>query len=114
GGGTACGMTVGECVPGATICRSGHLVCEGGQGPTAEVCDGLENNCDGHADENIPTAGPCGSSVGECRPGVLRCLAGHFVCDGERGPRAEECNCRDDDCNGTLADVSDGGHTIVR
>ena len=58
-----------------------------------EVCNGRDDDCDGQVDEEediFPCAGgaggacppACGSSVGVCRPGVLRCTAGALSCTG--------------------------------
>ncbi|PKN39864.1 MAG: hypothetical protein CVU63_13840, partial [Deltaproteobacteria bacterium HGW-Deltaproteobacteria-20] len=41
--GVACGLSLGECEPGQTICDNGLLVCDGGVTPVSEVCDGLDN-----------------------------------------------------------------------
>ncbi|WP_236517056.1 vWA domain-containing protein [Sandaracinus amylolyticus] len=101
-GGAACGVDTGECNPGTTHCVSGALVCDGGRGPTAEVCNGLDDDCDGVEDEGIPVGAPCGSDVGECSPGVNICRDGALQCEGEIGPVAEICNLLDDDCNGSI------------
>lgn len=46
---------VGECVEGTFVCaeHGRGVVCEGAVGPTAEVCDGKDNDCDG-VDDNGP------------------------------------------------------------
>ena len=55
--GSACGDFggVGECVEGTFVCAEHGLgvVCEGEVGPTVEVCDGKDNDCDG-IDDNGP------------------------------------------------------------
>jgi len=55
GGGATCGTDVGECRSGTMTCTAGSLVCAGAVGPTAEVCDGLDNNCDGSVDNTVDT-----------------------------------------------------------
>jgi hypothetical protein len=77
-------------------------VCMGGVTPTPEVCDGLDNNCNGTIDDGIAPGGACGSSVGACRQGTLMCSGGSMRCMGGTGPTAETCNGIDDDCDGTV------------
>ena len=63
-----------------------------------EVCNGLDDDCDGQADERVLPQ--CG--VGACRRESYTCDAA----DCAPGmPQPERCNYRDDDCNG---DVDDG------
>ncbi len=45
-------------------------VCDGCIG--YELCDGKDNDCDGRFDEEITR--PCGTDVGECEPGIEECL----------------------------------------
>ena len=68
--------------------------------PTAEVCNGRDDDCDTAIDEALTRN--CGSDVGECRRGTQTCRAGSWGgCVGEITPVAESCNDRDDDCDGT-------------
>ncbi len=112
GGGGACGSDVGECVPGAYQCVGGVLMCTGGVSPSAESCNGLDDDCDTLVDEEVPTDGACGSDVGECRPGVRTCMGGGFVCVGARGSTTEVCNGLDDDCDGTADEENPGGGAV--
>ncbi len=47
-----CGEGAGECVQGQWVCADDGdgVVCDGGVGPVAEVCDGKDNDCDGTPD----------------------------------------------------------------
>jgi hypothetical protein len=53
GGGASCGTNVGECQAGLTVCSGGSLSCQGSVGPAAEICDGLDNDCDAVPDNHI-------------------------------------------------------------
>jgi len=64
GDGIACGESEGECRTGTLECRGGTLVCDGAVEPDVETCDGLDNDCDGTADEGNPEGGRvCGIST---------------------------------------------------
>ncbi len=104
--GGGCGTDTGECIAGVLECTGGALVCTGGTGPRAEVCDGLDNDCNGIVDDNLTDIGdPCGDDTGECAAGVTACVSGHIECAGAVGPQLETCNGLDDDCNGISDDA---------
>lgn len=50
--GEPCGEGAGECVEGEWVCAGdgSGVVCDGGVGPVAEICDGKDNDCDGTPD----------------------------------------------------------------
>lgn len=94
--GMPCGSDVGSCTPGTTVCRGGVTACEGGVVPMAECCDGLDNDCDGVADNGVPSR-PCS---GTCGAGTETCIGGRWACDapasGECRPGSREeqpCDC---------------------
>jgi hypothetical protein len=111
-GGTECNITMPGGTPGTEVCGGGDddcdgridegLVCTGNCTPTgAEVCNGLDDDCNGLVDEVDPALGTaCGTDVGECRAGTLRCIAGMLECIGSQGMRMEICNGLDEDCDG--------------
>jgi hypothetical protein len=102
--GDDCGEDEGECEAGELVCTGGGLVCDGGKGPTTEVCNGLDDDCDGITDDGIAVGSPCGNDTGECRPGQQVCDPdeGTLVCQGGTGPDDEICNHLDDDCDGDV------------
>ena len=61
--GEPCGVAVGECAPGTSACVDGEVICRGGSQPAPEICDKLDNNCDGQVDEGVLNAcNYCGAS----------------------------------------------------
>ncbi|MCC6998241.1 MAG: hypothetical protein IT370_26735 [Deltaproteobacteria bacterium] len=101
----ACSSDVGECVAGSQLCNAdGTLgICMGGVGPATEVCNNLDDDCDGMIDDGLTRN--CGSSVGACSPGTETCSAGVWgACEGATEPSTERCNGDDDDCDGTIDD----------
>ncbi|MCB9617128.1 MAG: SUMF1/EgtB/PvdO family nonheme iron enzyme, partial [Sandaracinus sp.] len=124
GGGGACGSTTGACTAGTLQCLGGALSCQGGTGPSTEVCDTVDNDCDGTNNEgfdlmnDLRNCGTCGrvctfaNGVPSCMAGTCRlagCNPGFRNADGNEAngceyacdfAGAEICNGRDDDCDG--------------
>ncbi len=70
-----------------------------------EICDGIDNNCNGAVDDLVTDdQGPCTAGIGACRrDGEERCVRGGLVCNATPGdPSAERCYDEDNDCDGRL------------
>ncbi len=76
-----------------------------------EVCNGLDDNCDGQVDEAFAENGESCSTgkAGICGPGTKQCVAGEVTCVAREQAKAESCNELDDDCDGTI----DNGFDLV-
>jgi hypothetical protein len=91
-------------------CRGGVLACEGAVGPTTEICNGIDDDCDGTPDEGNPGGGAaCGTDLGECTPGTRTCMAGSLVCVGGTGPTTEACDGLNNDCDANIDEGNPGG-----
>jgi Bacterial TSP3 repeat/Putative metal-binding motif len=114
--GAACGVGVGECNrTGTNVCAGpGITVCSVTAGsPTAEVCDGKDNDCNGVVDNGSPGSGvSCSSGLpGVCGPGITACTGGALVCNPNitPGTQSEICDGQDNNCDGTTDNGNPGG-----
>jgi hypothetical protein len=113
-----CGSNAGECKFGAQTCSNGAWgACVGGTGPTTEVCDGKDNNCNGQTDEGVMNTyyrDADGDGYGTSAITTQACSApiGYVSnsndcndADSSVHPGATEvCNGLDDNCNGLVDD----------
>ncbi len=74
-----------------------------------EVCDGVDQNCDGSADEGVAPR-DCSTA---CGSGTESCEAGAWAACTATTPSAETCNNVDDDCNGRVDDGLSRGCTTA-
>ena len=138
GGGQPCesnclgGVCLGRCTAGTTLCVGTQLLCVAGAGPEIEVCNGIDDDCDGVTDNGFDVLvdpNNCGScsnvcgmtnAVGGCVGGVCvisTCMPGFASIDGDVAngceyacpvspTTVESCNGMDDDCNGVVDDAA--------
>src|SRR5207253_5671138 len=96
-----------SCKPGGVVVTCAPMA------SVSEVCNGVDDNCDGTIDEacacRTDDERPCytGPSVtrdaGVCHGGKRSCPAGAYTkCLGEVKPSDEYCNGLDDDCDGVI------------
>jgi len=97
----------GNCMEGVAVCRQGSPVCAQIVFPETEMCDRLDNDCDGELDEGAAAEASCypagmpGCTLvggvyeckGICKAGVIRCVDGQTQpCEDFVTPAAmEDC-----------------------
>lgn len=96
----------GLCAQGLTSCVNAQVTCEQTTFPSAELCDGEDNDCDDSVDEDFGIGGEC-DGVGACGAGNIECAdADSTRCSTDPGGSQDEtgaeiCDSVDNDCDGS-------------
>ena len=105
------------CESGTWVCDGGGLSCNDDAASIVEICNGLDDDCDGDTDETFPTKGtPCdGDDDDSCPDGQYVCGDdGALICNDGPEVSVEACNGLDDDCDGeTPADELDTDDAVL-
>jgi len=99
GASTECFVTNehGTCLGQRECSEEGLTECDAPE-PSAESCNGEDDDCDGVVDEELGQT-TCG--LGVCEHTVDNCVSGSpQTCDADEGAGVEICNALDDNCNG--------------
>jgi hypothetical protein len=86
---------------------------DSGMSPYMEVCNGIDDDCDGVLDNVDWNGQMCmvmyddgGAPKGECAKGTRQCLAGMETCQGMAPAMTDMCDGKDNNCNGKTDESS--------
>jgi hypothetical protein len=102
---------LGVCSNGTLSCSGNTITCDPVQQPSAELCNTLDDDCDGSVDEGNPQGGGSCTigGVGQCGAGTVTCTSGALVCVNDGITASPElCNGLDDDCDGLTDETPSG------
>jgi MYXO-CTERM domain-containing protein len=97
----------GQCEKGTYQCAGNVLVCANAGVPSNELCDNVDNDCNGAVDDITNIGGAC-EAPGGCS-GTLQCNSQQqmLVCVPDGNAGVEVCNGLDDDCDGKVDEIED-------
>lgn len=119
----------GVCSDGWYVCRDASLSCEPNiqPGERQEICDGLDNDCDGLVDESVDEDSNynyvtgigrhCGNPDDECYAGTQICNSEkrQLECSDPVEPKdiLDLCTGRDDNCNGEVDEDANDPNNLL-
>jgi hypothetical protein len=119
--GDACFDGQGSCLDiGQLVCNGANndTVCNAqAQMPQPEVCNGLDDDCDGIFDNNLETSECVAAGVfGQCALGTLVCDQGQNICQPSASANEATCNTIDEDCDNQIDEerVGNGPNLEIR
>ncbi len=106
--GGVCKFGIQQCTDKLFLNMTVMGICQGSVNPGQEICDAVDNDCDGSGDEGCAcTTGQkqsCGLGVGICGTGHQDCINSTWsVCLNVTQPQTEKCgDLLDNDCDGSV------------